>query len=264
MHCEALQRYFALYNVQLRKFSESASSSPVILRDTLLLAAALPHIAFTPRVVSEADLRGVELSLWRTSVERPFLGGRAGAERQTESRIAFFRDTSSMLAPKPFLWKPADTPELFIRPDERFIYRFGIIDEDYTEIPVDSGFISLRADTRTSGAHQTPKRSITLYALHPALWATYEAHPEIFQNITTSGANRLDVLLPEIQCANEQRKADAERLLSIVQKSFPSAGLRLESAPCRGESVIAGQKTLGREILSGKEQFSYFFVLVER
>lgn len=267
-HYGALQRYFVLYNVQLRRFSESIGTSSVVLRDTLLLAAALPQIAFTPRVVSEADLHGVELSLWRTSVERPFLGGQGGAEsqseRQMESRVALFRDTSSMLVPKPFLWKPTDTPELFIRPDERFIYRFSIIDEDRTAIPVDSGFISLRADTRASGAYQTTKRSITLYALHPALWAMYEAHPEIFQGITTSGANRLDVLLPEIQCANEQQKADTERLLSIIRKTFPSAGLRFESTPCRGESVIAAQTALGRDILSRNEQLSYLFVLVER
>jgi hypothetical protein len=253
-HYEELQRYFADYNLRLRSRREigTSSSSGTILTDTVLLAAALPHIAFTPRVVSEAELRGFDLSLWRS------------LQNGKERRIGFFSDTSSTLIPKPFLWKPANAPELFIRPDERFTYRFSVFDEDNTEIPADSGFISLRADIRGNLASQAIKRNTTIYALSPALWAVYEAKPDLINSITMQAGSRLRLVTTVNHCNDASIKADTERLLGFLRKHPALSNASIEYAPCSDRPTILAKKMRESDRLPRTREFAYLFVMVER
>jgi hypothetical protein len=261
-HIEALQSYFSSYGLHLRK--QQSGTTATILTDTMMLASALPHVSFMPRVVSEADLRGMRLSLWRTFSSGDKEGNRLVSKQTAQERIALFTDTTSILAPKPFLWKPAETPELFIRPEERFIYRFSVLDDDNLEIPADSGFISLRADVSQKAATQAVKRTVTIYALSPSLWAMYEAQPEVYNGIPISTASRVRIISSEKVCGDIQRKKDMERLTSIIRKHIPLAELRFDDALCEGEiTTFAAKKMLEGEIPSRSEQLSYLFVVVE-
>ncbi len=253
-HYEELQRYFADYNLRFRSRREISisSSSGTILTDTVLLAAALPHIAFTPRVVSEAELRGFDLSLWRLS------------QNGKERRIGFFSDTSSTLIPKPFLWKPADAPELFIRPDERFTYRFSVFDEDNTEIPADSGFISLRADIRGNLASQAIKRNTTIYALSPTLWALYETKPELANVITAQTGSRVRLVTTVNHCDDALLKTDTERLLGFLRKHPALGNIPIEYAPCSDRPTTPAKKMRESDRLPRTREFAYLFVVVER
>jgi hypothetical protein len=262
-HIEVLQRYFSSYGLHLRK--QQSGTAATILTDTMMLASALPHVSFMPRVVSEADLRGMRLSLWRTFSSGDKEGNRLVSKQTAQERIALFTDTTSVLAPKPFLWKPADTPELFIRPEERFIYRFSVLDDDNLEIPADSGFISLRADVSQKAPTQAVKRTVTIYALSPSLWAMYEAQPEVYNGIPISTASRVRIISSEKVCGDIQRKKDIERLTSIIRKHIPLAELRFDDALCEGEiTTFAAKKMLEGEIPPRSEQLSYLFVVVER
>jgi len=259
-HIEALQSYFSSYGLHLRK--QQSGTAATILADTVMLASALPHVSFMPRVVSEADLRGMRLSLWRTASSGGKEGNRLVSKQTAQERIALFTDTTSVLAPKPFLWKPAETPELFIRPEERFIYRFSVLDDDNLEIPADSGFISLRADV--SQKVPAVKRTITIYALSPSLWAMYEAQPEVYNGIPISTASRIRIISSGKVCEDVQRKKDIERLTSIIRKHLPLAKLRFDDTLCEGEiTTFAAKKMLEGEIPIRSEQLSYLFVVVE-
>ncbi len=254
-HTQALQTYFAEYGLNLRH-QEINGTTATILADTVILAAALPHVSFMPRVVSEAELRGTRLSLWRTL--------RSQSNQTREHRVALFTDTASFLAPKPFLWKPADALELFIRPEERFTYRFSVLDDDNIEVPVDSGFISLRADASQKIYTQSLKRSISIYALNPALWAVYEAQPEFYNSITVNAGNRVRIISSGRECNDTQRKADIERLTSLLRKHIPKLDIRFNDVLCEGDVTFAAKKMDTGEASLRGTALSYLFVIVEQ
>ncbi|MBL7993209.1 MAG: hypothetical protein JNN25_17355 [Candidatus Kapabacteria bacterium] len=257
-HTQALQTYFAEYGLNLRyqENQQINGTAATILADTVILAAALPQVSFMPRLVSEAELHGIRLSLWRTL--------RSQSSQTRERRIALFTDTTSFLAPKPFLWKPADAPELFIRPEERFTYRFSVLDDSNIEVPVDSGFISLHADASQKISTQSLKRTVSIYALNPALWAVYEAQPTLYNNITVNAGNRVRILASGRECNDTQRKADIERLTSLLRKHIPKADIRFNDVLCEGDVTFAAKKMDSGEAPLRSTALSYLFVVVER
>lgn len=257
-YTQALQTYFAEYGLNLRdrQNQQHNGTTATILADTVILAAALPHVSFMPRVVSEAELRGTRLSLWRTL--------RSQSNQTREHRVALFTDTTSFLAPKPFLWKPADAPELFIRPEERFTYRFNVLDDDNIEIPVDSGFISLHTDASQKISTQSLKRSISIYALNPALWAVYEAQSEFYNNIAINAGNRVRIISSGRECNDLQRKADIERLTSLLRKHIPKADIQVNDVLCESDMTFAAKKMDVGEASFRGTALSYLFVVVEQ
>lgn len=253
-HFEAIRENILPLGIRLKPLQ---SSTATIFTDTLLLASTLPQIIFTPRIVSEADIRGFDLSLWRSSglPKRSMAGDK-------EYQIALFRDTSSILVPKPLLWKAAEVPELFIRPEERIIYRFHIFDEDFTPIPVDSGFISLRTENRLLFAEQTVRRNITIYALSPTLYALYEAQPHIFKTLVPSEPRKIRVFSSPEHCGNPLHKTDTERFIAVLQRMIPSA--RIEVSPCFDvPSVLVGKQEEKARQNVFKQSLAYLFLWVE-
>jgi hypothetical protein len=262
LHIAALQEYFAQHNLRLKPLQNSTLP---ILTDTLFLAGALPNIVFTPRVVSEADIRGFDLALWRTKASntntRLWGKGDIVGDNNAEYQIALFRDTSSILAPKPLLWKAAEIPEAFIRPDERIIYRFRVFDEDFTPIPADSGFISLRSDNRISLDKQSVKRNITIYAFSPGLYALYEEQPHLLNALTSSEPLRIRIFSSETFCRGASTNTDTERLVALLRRIIPSA--RFDIAPCLESPAIPSQKQSEGSNPAWKHAAEYLFVMKE-
>ena len=64
------------------------------------------------------------------------------ATRHVSTESLFYR-YSIILCSKALSLETCDALELFIRPEERFTYRFSVLDDDNIEVPADSGFISL-------------------------------------------------------------------------------------------------------------------------
>lgn len=255
-HFERIREYLLPLGIRLKSFQSSTQSTTTVFTDTLFLAGALPHIVFTPRIVSEVDIRGFDLSLWRTSEPKN------QSNMALEHQIALFRDTSSTLVPRPLLWRAAEVPELFLRPGERITYRFQVFDEDLASIPVDSGFISLRSENRISLAQQIVRKNITLYAFSPTLYALYEGQPHIFKGIIPTEPRKIRVFSSPEYCGNPLHKTDTERFIAVLQRMIPSA--HIEVSPCFDVPSVLVRKR-ENEVAQGtiKQDISYLFLWVE-
>lgn len=207
VYAEVLQEYFAK---QLIRLTSLQTSTTTILLDTTILVGALPHIRFTPRVVSELPLRGTLLRIFRQS---------AKAERHAERRLlTTFADSSvtgDLREAMPMLWNPARMPDVLMNPNERLFYVFSVIDELGLEIPADSGAINLRTEPITGNLGL--KRVIEIYAFEPDL-----ALADFMRSlvaITITNAERVNIVPP----TDSINTSETALRLQLLERTLPKA-----------------------------------------
>jgi hypothetical protein len=196
----ALQEYFNEQGMSLKILQSSTAS---MLTDTTILVAALPHIRFTPRIVSEVPLRGTRLQIFRqlTNTKRILL--------------MTFVDSTEAERDTPKIWNPAQMPDVLMNPSERLMYVFTVIDESGLEMLADSGNITLRTEPITGNLGL--KRVVEVYAFEQEL--PLADFMRSIVNINTAKAERVNIVPP----ADTTNGTETALRLQLLERTLPKA-----------------------------------------